>query len=170
MGNEHNSPSPTDVITLSKKWALSYCLGSRLWLASLGHGGWLLMLVVVVLGKVIKNLWQSSSSNTHVNQNHMTSKMLTTRFFNSIVDPGIEDVDKEAHSMARGRGGLSCPSSKLVRFSLLPNLSYILTLLQQKTHCHHLSATLQPSKLHLILGVVGFCWPPPHTNPHNPQN
>ena len=144
-----------------------YCLASQLWLASLGHGGWLSMLVVVVLGKVIKNLMLSSSSNMHMNQNHVTSKTLTTGLFNSIPDPSIEDIDKKAHSMARGAGGMtrggggpSCPSSKLVRFSLLHHLSYILTLLQQKTCRHHLSATLQPSKSHSISGVVGFCWPP----------
>jgi len=100
-----------------------YCLASQLWLVSLGHGGWLSMLVVVVLGKVIKNLMLSSSSNMHMNQNHVTSKMLTTRLFNSIPDPSIEDIDKEAHSMARGMGGMtrggggpSCLSSKLVVF------------------------------------------------------
>ena len=183
MGNEHNGPSPTDVVALSKTQALSkkqallYRLGSWLWSASLGCGRWLSTLVVVVLGKVIKNLMQSSSSNTHMKQNHVTSKMLTTRLFNTIPDSGIEDVDKEAHSMARGtggmmrgRGGPSCPSSKLVHFSLLHNLSYILTLLQQKTRRHHLSAILQPPKSSVISGVVGFCWPPPHTNPHNPRN
>ena len=80
-------------------------------------------------------------------------------------DSGVGEWKGKWHGKGHGRddkggGGPSCPSSKLVRFSLLHHLSYILTLLQQKTRCHHLSATLQPSKLHSISGVVGFCWPP----------